>query len=528
MRKLRTYFPAIGLALAVLLQACGAPPKLVDHEGKTARLVRLGKTINSSADDFAPQLTPTADALIFTSNRELPQFDDEIDRLFISQRMEDGLTKAKYDPVNKDPDIKVGAVSYDPVNSEVFFVQCYMPDGYGDCDLYIADVVDGEWKNVRNAGPVLNSIEWDAHPSISRDGTTLYFATERDGQSEIYYATRKGGGGWSNPVNNGPPINTGGDEKSPFISNDGEKLYFASDDHPGYGQLDMFVSEKRGRQWAPPLNMGVPYNSREDDVFFTTTSTGDTTFLASNRDGGEGGFDIYQIIRSSKFESDTPDEKEPPKPPAEKKPLIVRYAVLNGFTYEPIHAYLSLDTEGQEEIEIQTIGEAKAQTQILAGKEYATTVSAPGFETQVEEFSYPPEAHGIKDRRILLIPVDEEERKIYSFVVEFDFDLFNIRPEERKHLDSVVALLKEFPDSKVVASGHTDAKGTVNYNIRLGYNRAKSVSKYVERYLKQAGVRIKNEMEIRTYGESMPVDTNETDEGRQRNRRVEIAIVRLK
>jgi outer membrane protein OmpA-like peptidoglycan-associated protein len=129
---------------------------------------------------------------------------------------------------------------------------------------------------------------------------------------------------------------------------------------------------------------------------------------------------------------------------------------------------------------------------------------------------------------IHLVPIEEEQRRIYAFTVEFDFNLFNIRPEEERKLDSAALLLEKFPYSTVVVSGHTDSVGTNTYNIKLGYNRAKEVSDYVRTWLSRKKVHLLNDLEIRTYGEVEPVAPNSTDEGRQRNRRVEIAIVRNK
>ncbi|MBN1448994.1 MAG: OmpA family protein, partial [Bacteroidetes bacterium] len=170
-------------------------------------------------------------------------------------------------------------------------------------------------------------------------------------------------------------------------------------------------------------------------------------------------------------------------------------------------------------------------------REYTVSASHPGYMNAVENFrsggieevrrAATEEADRIVlDHEITLIPITEEERKIYAFTVEFDFDLFDIRPEEERKLDSVAVLLELYPNSTVVISGHTDSVGTDMYNIRLGYNRAKQVSTYVETWLRRKNVRLQNDMEIRTYGETEPIAPNSTEEGRQRNRRVEIALVR--
>jgi OOP family OmpA-OmpF porin len=142
------------------------------------------------------------------------------------------------------------------------------------------------------------------------------------------------------------------------------------------------------------------------------------------------------------------------------------------------------------------------------------------------EYSLPENAKGVREVEILLTPIQEKERIIYHFVVEFDFDLSNIRERERHNLDSVVTLLTRYPNCTVVVTGHTDSVGTEEYNIRLGRDRAERVGSYVERYLGGKGVKLQNGMDVRTFGETQPVASNSTEEGRQRNRRVEISIVR--
>jgi outer membrane protein OmpA-like peptidoglycan-associated protein len=318
-------------------------------------------------------------------------------------------------------------------------------------------------------------------------------------------------------VNLGEPINTRGEEKTPFISKDGTTLYFASDELPGYGGYDLFKSVRGPDGWSPPVNLGRPINSSGDDMFFTESASRDTVYIASNRDGGYGNLDIYMIYTQA-----------PPPPPPEPEPLVLRYTIRNAFTMEPLAASVGINADAEQESDLRAGVDGKVERRITPGKEYAVVATHPGFLNGMETVFYPLDETGLKERQLLLVPFSEEERTIYSFVVEFDFDLFNIRPEERKHLDSAAVLLTQFPHSTVVVSGHTDSMGTDIYNIKLGYNRAKQVSEYVVKYLKEKKVTLKNPMEIRTYGETQPIATNSTDEGRQRNRRVAIAIVRNK
>jgi outer membrane protein OmpA-like peptidoglycan-associated protein len=276
------------------------------------------------------------------------------------------------------------------------------------------------------------------------------------------------------------------------------------------------------------VNVGRPINSPDDDIFFAATHSRDTMMVASDRGGTLGGFDIFEIIR----------EPEPPPPPR-TEPLIVQVTVRNAFTREPVDAVVTIAAATTDREEEDTASGAvpdeltrragkdgTVRQEIAPLREYTVSATHPGFLNAADTFFYPKGEHGLRERQLLLTPFTEEEQRIYAFTVEFDFDFFNIRPEERKHLDSVVVLLTQFPVSTVVVSGHTDSVGNDAYNMALGYNRAREVSEYVARYLAERSVRLRKPIEVRTYGESQPVAPNETEEGRQRNRRVEIALIR--
>ncbi len=503
------------------LFSCSSSFPTLSHGDKDVRFIRFGNEINSVFDDYAPVILPDGKTLIYTSNRPHTYFKDRNDDVYMSKRIDDRWTAAERIDVSRGKDLNEGSLTFDYARAQIYFSQCFLPDGAGDCDIYVADVKDGKWENIRNLGRAINSIEWDVHPSISRDGNTLYFASSRfggEGESDIWMSTRQSNETWSTPTNLGPVINTRGDEQSPFISADGKVLYFASKYHRGFGGFDIFRSEKTDKGWTKPLNLGKPYNSSDDDLFFATTPSEDTSFVSSNRQGSLGGLDIYQIIRLSPPIS--------PQPPQLIKPLILQLTVLNEFTLKPVVASIILSTPRKEDMNIETNEQGYAGHEVIPGAKYSITVLASGFLTGYDSFSSDDLAQGEVKKEILLKPIREDERVIYRFHVEFDFDRFHIRPEERKHLDSAVVLLEKYPKSVVVVAGHTDSVGTVQYNMILGWNRASKVSEYVKTYIEEKNVKLINTLEVRSYGKSQPLATNETDEGRQRNRRVEIMIVR--
>jgi outer membrane protein OmpA-like peptidoglycan-associated protein len=514
-RMTRLLFP---VALLLIAAGCGGPIHLEKATGREYTLRHPGASVNSPTDDFAPQLSPDGATLFLTSKRVTPVEDNEYDKLFIARRGEDGWSNAERLNTGQRGELREGSVCFDADRGELYFAQCYRPDGLGECDIYRASYDSTGWHGARNLGPPVNSVEWDCHPSVSRDGSALYFASERHGGhggSDVWVASRRGDGSWGAPVNLGETVNTPGDEKTPFIAEDGVTLYFASNEYPGYGGYDIFKTVRGAKGWSAPVNVGRPINSTEDDLFFVATVSRDTMMVTSNRAGSLGGFDVFEIIR----------EPEPPPPP-KAEPLIVQVTVRNAFTLKPLDAIVTFTEAGGEELTHRAGADGMVRQEIAPLREIAVTASHPGFLSAAETFFYPANETGLRERQMLLTPYSEDEKKIYAFTVEFDFDFFNIRPEEEKHLDSAAVLLTQFPNSTVIVSGHTDSLGTDAYNLTLGYNRAREVSEYVARYLLEHQVRLQRPVEVRTYGESQPVASNETEEGRQRNRRVEIAIVR--
>ena len=481
---------------------------------------------NSGADELAP--LPASQGLYFTSNREMDN--EEMDRLYLLPH--DAASRSDVRRVNTGHDgIKAGAMAFLPGASSVLFVECYREDGTGDCDLVEGRLSDDGFAitDSRVLAGGVNDVEWDHHPSLSGDGRTLVFSSERyggRGGSDLWMSTRDGEG-WTPAVNLGERINTSGNEITPFLSPDGETLYFSSDTHAGRGGFDIFVSRLAAGKWSEPEPLGLPFNSSDDDLFFSGSLEGMTAYFASNRPGGRGGFDIYRADRKV--------APPPPPPPPKEKPLVLRVRAKNAYTMKDIPAFVGITLHASEQLLAE--GRGTAETRCDLSAVYSITGEMPGFLSALETVRFADAAEATKlshdegermviEHNLLLVPVTEDERKIYAFTVEFDFNLFNIRPEEERKLDSVVVLLSEYPNSTVVFSGHTDSVGTVIYNIKLGYNRAKEVSAYVSDWLGNKGVKLRNPVEVRTYGEAEPVASNSTDEGRQRNRRVEIAIVR--
>jgi outer membrane protein OmpA-like peptidoglycan-associated protein len=524
------------LAAVMLLAACASIYETGSDMSAEWVLTPVSAA-NGPFDDLAP--AATAEGLYFTSNREVDE--EENDRMYF---LPHGAARPEFLRLHGDA-VRSGALLLRGPETKVLFTQCYRDDAVGDCDLVEGRIGDDPTviRDIRLLPEGLNDVEWDHHPAMAGDGgpgSVLVFASERfggEGGSDLWMSLRTADG-WDTPINLGPLVNTDGNEISPWLTPDGRELYFSSDAHPGRGGFDVYRAQlpegstPASGAWRGPEPLGAPVNSNEDDIFFTGPLAADTVYFASNREGGMGGYDLYLCARKTSIETTPP----PPPPPVEKeKPLVLRVRAVNAYTMEAVDAVISV-TPAESDLMLAE-GTTVVELPLTVDGRYSITAMRAGYMNAMEEYYAGGDATVTRKARdegdrmviehaVILMPTAEEERKIYSFTVEFDFNLSNIRPEEEKKLDSAAVLLGKFPQSTVVVSGHTDSVGTVSYNIKLGYRRATEVSEYVETWLRRRDVRLVNDMEIRTYGESQPVAPNRTEQGRQRNRRVEIAIVR--
>jgi outer membrane protein OmpA-like peptidoglycan-associated protein len=331
-------------------------------------------------------------------------------------------------------------------------------------------------------------------------------------------------GKWSKAVNLGPKINTEYDEESPFILPDGVTLYFASKGHESMGGFDIFTSTlSDDGLWSTPENIGFPINTTDDDVFYVPTKDEKHAYYASAKEWGYGDLDIYKlsIITAKKIVAHLKgiifDELS-------YKPLEAKLQVSDAKTGDIIASFSSNSETGDYYVSLPT------------GKKYNLTVSADKYLSHNEIVDIPdtisnPEINKAiilqklqtiapKENKIMLDNKEVEVgQRIILNNVFFDFDKFTLRPESAVELDKWVKFLKDNPTLKIEISGHTDNKGTAEYNYTLSDNRAEAVRDYFV----ENGVN-KDRMTWRGYGFDEPIASNSTDEGRQKNRRTEIKI----
>ncbi|MBS1912473.1 MAG: PD40 domain-containing protein [Bacteroidetes bacterium] len=276
---------------------------------KSFKIRNLGTIVNTPDLEYAPTITADGRTLYFVSNRPGGVGGHDFWYTTKAERLDTIFTAPVNigKPINTELNEGVASIAAD--GQTIFFTGCNRADGLGDCDIYEAELDGTEWKNVRNVSEI-NSPYWDSQPSISSDGKTLYFVSNRPGamggedDADIYVTTLGADGRWAPPKNLGKPINTPEKEDSPFIIAGSGALYFSSAGHGGEGGLDFFVSKRQADgSWGTPENLGAPFNTSRDERFITLPAAGDIVYFSSERTdlGNSGKLDIFMGLLPPKI-----------------------------------------------------------------------------------------------------------------------------------------------------------------------------------------------------------------------------------
>jgi outer membrane protein OmpA-like peptidoglycan-associated protein len=348
------------------------------------------------------------------------------------------------------------------------------PDGYVRLKIYRAHLKDSLWTDIEELS--INSDSYSvAHPALSADGKTLYFASDMPGTSglsDIFKVSIKEDGSLGTPENLGPKVNTPSRETFPFVSSD-SILYFASDGLPGLGGLDIFATKLAQLPYkGRVLNVGSPVNTPMDDFTYIMDGASRKGYFASNREGGQGGDDIYGFT--------------------ELEPLVfecvqeITGTVRDKITNEvlPGATVRVIDEDNQEVTSTITDAEGNYQLSLDCDQGNFVRASRQGYipseeflppsdgKPQIIDFYLEPEtiSAGFGDDLAKLLQVS---------TIYFDFDKYDIRPDAEVQLQKVIAALEKYPSLKIKANSHTDSRGPDAYNLWLSQKRAESTVNYM-------------------------------------------------
>jgi len=376
--------------------------------------------------------------------------------------------------------------------------------------IFYADKNNDSWGEVKPF--FLNSKDYSVgHPALSADGQTLYFASDMPGGkggTDIWMCKREGEN-WAQPVNLGMPVNTKENEMFPTIlAND--TLYFSSEGHPGYGALDIFRTSKVNGTWSTPVNMLQPINSSYDDFAIAFALGSKIGFFSSNRTGGVGTDDIYAFRNI-----------EPPLP------AYITGLVKDKITMQPIagaNVFLYNPLTGKVKV-LKTGPDGMYKSVVDKPADYVVKAMMPDFIADCSPFPLAVVKPGTtaKAPRDLFLDKLTLNKTFKIENIYYDFDKYNIREEANPELDKLVQILKE-NIINVELGSHTDSRGSVAYNDRLSQQRAESVVKYIVK----AGINT-SKIEAHAYGEHQLI--NKCADGvkcnaaeHQANRRTEFKV----
>jgi len=313
----------------------------------------------------------------------------------------------------------------------------------------------------------INSSEYSVkNPSISADGKTLYFASDKPGgfgNFDIYRGDIDTNGDVKNVENLGQKINTEGQEMFPFIGNE-NNLYFSSDSQLGLGGLDVFFTKEVDGKWASARNVGIPVNSNADDFAFSINESNGEGFVSSNRSGGKGSDDIYSIKRLVPICD-----------------VLLTANVLDSKTKLVIESATTSvsDKDGNIASTKTSSKEGIAEFMLVCEEKGKLIVSKEGYNSKIVDLEISSEEFTSID--IMLDPIEKiiVAEKIELNSIYFDFEKSNIKSEAAFELDNLVQVMIKYPEMTVSIESHTDSKGPSSHNQKLSEKRAKTTMQYV-------------------------------------------------
>ncbi|MBO7571459.1 MAG: PD40 domain-containing protein [Bacteroidales bacterium] len=535
------------------IKECEIAEKLKDKPVRVF-IDNLGSNVNSKYSDYGPVISTDESMMIFTSRREgstggeMDEDNQYFEDLYISYNEGDNKWAIPTNMKTLNTNEHDASVGLSPDGS-ILYTFKGTPDG----NLYESKLKGDSWSKPKLLNKNINTKYHETSISISSDGKLLYFVSERPkdefgtpskGGKDIYISERTAKGEWGPARNIGAPINTEYDEEGVFIHPDNRTMYFSSKREGSIGGYDIFYSEMDDNgEWGEPVNIGIPINTPEDDVFFIVAGNGRFAYMSSDREGGIGMQDIWRItfldpekpmiagtednlIASSKATMKTVVKQETVE--VKKVRLtIMKGTITDSETGKPLES--AIEIVDLEKDEVYASLESNASTgkyliSLPSGKNYGITARTEGYLFHSENVDVPAATSYqeiIKDIKLKPINVGA---KIVLKNIFFDFNKATLRDISKAELDNLVKLLTvDYPNMSIEIGGHTDNVGTLEYNTKLSTNRAKSVVDY----LIEHGV-AKERLSYNGYAYKEPIATNDTEEGRQENRRVEFKIISVK
>jgi len=366
----------------------------------------MGPTVNSPAHDYCPLVTADGNTMYFTSRREgttgalKDPTGQWLEDIYTAKRIDEVWSNAVNagTPLNTNTHDATVGLNPDGSSMIVYHTSIDLISG----DLYETRMHALEWRTPVAMTPMINSKDHEPSASIAPGGDEIYFTSDRFGGfggRDLYRIRRLPNGEWSLPLNLGPNVNTPQDEDAPFVHSDGITLFFSSKGHTNMGGYDIFkttLMDADMNGWAIPENMGYPLNTVNDDIYFCLSEDGFTGYFSSERPGGMGMQDIYQVLF-----------------PGNQLDYMVARGVVANASEDPVRARILLtDATGEEVVGVYNtnVNTGRFLMVLTPGQRYTMTVEAQGYASVRSEFVATTPDDGVREL-LMDIPMESLEAR---------------------------------------------------------------------------------------------------------------------
>jgi len=405
-------------------------------------IINLGNKINTEFSEHSPGVTADESTMVFTSRRNGTGSKIDTDGQFFEDiyisHLKNGVWSApvgiaKLNTTDHDASISISADGQELYLYKAGFLTQKESEGG---DIYVSRLEGTKWSEPEKLAPVINSKSKESHISISADGRTIFFSSNRPGGfggMDIYTVTKLPNGKWGRARNLGPAINTEYNDDAPFIHPDGKTLYFSSAGHKTMGGLDIFKSINIKGRWTTPVNIGYPINSTNDDIYYTPTPDGKRAYFASYRKGSIGRTDIFLIKI----------------PDSDNAGLFVLKGKVVTSSNKPVfNAKITVSKDGKI-IGIYNPNSATGKFLFIvdAGKKYDIEIVAEGYRTLRTVLNIPPEFANKENHSIItLLPLTlrTKEEPDYPATLE----LIDLEESKLNKIGSLTSSADSIPENK--------------------------------------------------------------------------------
>ena len=478
---------------------------------------KILKGISTKDDEYLPIISPDQELAFFTRRSDRKSLHSIVSTTveeFVFSKNIGGVFEvgeALHTPFNLENNEGGASITID--NSVLYYTKCIRDKkGYNNCDIFYVNRENGIWSDIQKFPSNISRIDsWESQPTVSSDGKTIIFSSNRSGGygKMDLYEINKVNGVWTKPKNLGAIINSNEYEKSPFLHPDGETLFFASTNFPSLGGFDIFYSRKDSLgNWKRPVNIGYPINTVSDEISLFVSTDGSKAYFASNNLNGIGGWDIYHF--------DLYDSAKP------QRVLFLKGRLLDENQHVISDVDLEIKNIATQKVTVIKVNDGSYVSSLALGRgdDVLISVKKAGFAFHSTYISAEDTSFNSPSNLNFEIQSLVNGKSFNIANIYFDNNSYELKNAAKEILIEFAKYLEVNNSLVIEINGFTDNIGDKAANQLLSENRAKAVRNLI---LMQ-GIS-EERVFYNGFGESLPVFSNATENGRAKNRRTEFKII---